>query len=114
VSSNEPSVPSFEEALTRLEAIVHDLEEGAIGLEEALARYEQGVRLLKQCSSLLEKAERKIELLTGIDSSGSPLTSPLDDESQTLEQKSQARGRRRSASTSPQMDKCINVEVDAP
>jgi exodeoxyribonuclease VII small subunit len=34
----EEKVPSFEEALDRLEAIVHELEEGQIGLEESLAR----------------------------------------------------------------------------
>ena len=40
-----PEVPTFEEALERLESIVVDLEEGEIGLAEGLARYEQGVKL---------------------------------------------------------------------
>ena len=64
--------PSFEEALAELDAIVHDLEEGQTGLAEALARYEQGVGLLKRCYGLLERAERRIELLTGIDAQGNP------------------------------------------
>lgn len=89
--------PSFEEALAQLEAIVHDLEEGSIGLAEALARYEQGVGLLKQCYGLLERAERKIELLTGLDSSGEPITAALDDQVQSLEEKGRNRGRRRGA-----------------
>jgi exodeoxyribonuclease VII small subunit len=38
---------SFEECLSRLEAIVQALEEGQIPLAEALARYEEGIKLLK-------------------------------------------------------------------
>ena len=51
--------PSFEESLDALEEIVHALEEGQIGLAEALTRYEQGVKLLRQCYELLAGAERK-------------------------------------------------------
>ncbi|MBX7072631.1 MAG: exodeoxyribonuclease VII small subunit [Pirellulales bacterium] len=88
---------SFEQSLARLESIVHDLEEGSLGLGEALARYEQGVGLLTQCYGLLERAERKIELLTGVDASGNPVTAAQDDREQSLEEKSQSRSRRRSA-----------------
>jgi exodeoxyribonuclease VII small subunit len=87
---------SFEQALTRLEAIVNDLEDGQIGLAEALARYEQGVKLLARCHKLLENAERKIELLTGIDAQGRPVAEPFDEESSaTLAEKAAARSRRR-------------------
>jgi exodeoxyribonuclease VII small subunit len=72
--------PSFEDALASLEQIVHDLEEGKLGLAESLTRYESGVRLLKQCFGLLESAERRIELLTGVDAAGNPITRPFDDE----------------------------------
>ncbi len=72
-------VPNFEEALERLEGIVHLLEEGDVGLDEALARYEEGVRLLRQSYNLLEKAERRIELLSGVDADGNPTTEPFDD-----------------------------------
>ncbi len=76
----EPSdLPNFEEALERLEGIVHLLEEGDVGLDEALARYEEGVRLLRQSYNLLEKAERRIELLSGVDDDGNPTTEPFDD-----------------------------------
>jgi exodeoxyribonuclease VII small subunit len=88
--------PTFEEALASLEAIVHDLEEGQIGLAEALARYEQGIKLLRQCFSLLEGAERRIELLSGVDAAGNPVTVPFDDESSlTREQKDEGATRRR-------------------
>ena len=89
--------PSFEEALAELDAIVHDLEEGQTGLAEALARYEQGVGLLKRCYGLLVRAERRIELLTGVDAQGNPLTEPFDDQAtMSLEEKAQSRSKRRS------------------
>jgi exodeoxyribonuclease VII small subunit len=72
--------PSFEEALKRLEEIVHLLEEGEIGLDEALARYEEGVKLLRQAYDLLGRAERRIELLSGVDAEGSPIAQPFDDQ----------------------------------
>ena len=69
---------SFEEALTSLEQIVQELEEGKLGLAESLSRYEQGVKLLKECHQLLERAERRIELLTGVDAAGNPVTAVFD------------------------------------
>ena len=98
--SDQPTAncPTFEEALENLEAIVHELEEGQIGLADALARYEQGVKLLRQCFSLLEGAERRIELLSGFDAAGNPLAVPFDDESSlTGDEKGEARSRRRTA-----------------
>ncbi len=58
---------SFEGALERLEAIVEDLESGELGLEESLAAFEEGVALSRRCSSQLEDAERRIEILVGDD-----------------------------------------------
>lgn len=69
----------FERAIERLEAIVRALEEGELGLEEALGRYEEGVKLLRHAHTLLERAERRVELLTGVDSEGQPQTEPFDD-----------------------------------
>jgi len=95
---NESEQPlSFEQALERLEEVVHQLEEGQIGLAESLAQYEQGVKLLKQCYQLLERAERKIELLGGVAAGGAAITEPFDDRALSLEEKVQARSQRRSA-----------------
>jgi exodeoxyribonuclease VII small subunit len=76
-SDSNPETPSFEAALASLESIVHDLEDGDLGLAEALARYEQGIKHLRHCYDLLEQAERKIELLTGIDAEGRAKTVPF-------------------------------------
>ncbi len=41
--------------------------------------YEEGVKLLRQSYDLLQRAERKIELLSGVDAEGNPVTQPFDD-----------------------------------
>ena len=69
---------SFEQALEELDQVVKDLESGDIGLDQSLARYEQGVLLLKKCRVILDEAERKIRLLTGIDAEGNPITEEFD------------------------------------
>jgi exodeoxyribonuclease VII small subunit len=69
---------SFEEALAKLEQCVQQLEDGQIGLEQALTCYEEGVGLLKQCYGLLKNAEERIQVLSGVDDNGQPVTRPLD------------------------------------
>jgi exodeoxyribonuclease VII small subunit len=91
---------SFEESLEQLEKIVADLESGKLGLSEALERYEQGVKHLKSCQQLLERAERKIELLSGVDADGNPITQPFEEaDDDSLEAKAAARGQRRTTVT---------------
>ena len=100
-SKMKGEAPSFEDALGQLEAIVHDLEEGQVGLEESLARYESGVKLLRHCYGLLSRAERRIELLSQVDEDGNPVTEPFDEEeSGTLSEKAALRSRRRTAKKS--------------
>jgi exodeoxyribonuclease VII small subunit len=72
---SEPTQESigFEDALAELEQVVHDLEDGQIGLEESLARYERGVGLIKACYAQLRDAEQRILLLTGTDEEGKPV-----------------------------------------
>ena len=107
------SSPSFEEALAELETIVHELEEGAIPLAQGLARYEAGIGLLKQCYQLLEHAQRRIELLNRVDSAGEAVSEPFADESLSLEQKAESRGRRRSRSAEPPPSEAEG-EIDGP
>jgi exodeoxyribonuclease VII small subunit len=74
--SNEPK--TFEGALVELEKIVRDLEDGETGLEQALARYEQGVGLLRRCYDQLRKVEQRILELTGKDEAGNPVLRPFE------------------------------------
>lgn len=69
---------SFEDSLSELQQIVEELEEGRLGLEESMQRFEQGIALLRNCYRTLEAAEQKIEILTGTDDAGNPLTKPFD------------------------------------
>lgn len=79
-SAAQPSVvqPSFEQSLEELEQTVRQLEEGQLGLAESLASYELGVERLRECYQLLERAERRIELLERVDTDGEPVTRPFD------------------------------------
>lgn len=56
--------PSFDERLERLESIVAALEEGGLGLEEAIERYQEGIELLKGCHGALEGYRKRVEELT--------------------------------------------------
>ena len=53
----------FEDALKKLERIVDDLEGGSLSLDEALEKYEEGIRLSKLCAKRLEVAKKKVEIL---------------------------------------------------
>ena len=92
---------TFEQALAAVETIVRELEEGQLGLDDSLARYERGAKLLRRCHEQLQQAERRIELLAGIDAEGNPVTTPLDDTALSLEEKARQRGKRRSADGPP-------------
>lgn len=56
--------PKFEEALVRLEQIVHALESGNLSLDDSLRVFEEGTGLLRLCTRRLEETERRIEILT--------------------------------------------------
>ena len=53
--------PTFEEALSQLESITEQIEQGRIGLEDSIAKYEEGMKLVKYCRETLDKAEQRIE-----------------------------------------------------
>ena len=59
-----PEEESFDARLARLEAIVGELEGGELGLEGALARYRDGVGLLKACRAQLDGYRRQVEELS--------------------------------------------------
>lgn len=90
--------PTFEASLAKLEQIVLQLEQGDIGLADAMTHYEEGVKLLSACYKQLEKAEARIELLRGVDAEGNPVTEAFDDnEEDSLDEKASARSGRRTA-----------------
>lgn len=55
---------NFEKSLQELEGIVKSLESENLSLEEALSRFETGVKLSRQCHEYLKAAQRKVEILS--------------------------------------------------
>lgn len=55
---------SFEEAIKELTNIVGKIEQGQIPLQDSLEQYEKGMALIKQCRTILQKAEERIEKIT--------------------------------------------------
>jgi exodeoxyribonuclease VII small subunit len=68
---------SFEEALSELETIVRQLEQGDVELEESIKIYERGAALKAHCEARLKAAELKVEqIVQGQD--GTPQTEPVN------------------------------------
>ena len=53
----------FEEAIKKLEDIAKELESGELGLDESVAKFEEGMNLSKTCTKMLNEAEKKINIL---------------------------------------------------
>ncbi|MPZ23164.1 MAG: exodeoxyribonuclease VII small subunit [Dehalococcoidia bacterium] len=60
--STEKAEP-FEKSFKELEDVVGRLESGGLGLDEAIALYEQGMKLAKECQDSLDRAELRITRL---------------------------------------------------
>ncbi len=54
---------SFEDAMKQLEKIAEDLEKGNLNLDESVDKFEEGTKLAKHCSEILESAEKRITIL---------------------------------------------------
>ncbi len=70
--------PRFEQALAELDSILRELEDGTTTLEDALARYERGVTLLRQCYGQLREAEQRVKVLAGLTEDGGTDLKPFD------------------------------------
>ncbi len=76
---NEPveiTTLGFEPALEELESLVKEMEEGAMGLDQMVAAFERGQKLVQHCTKRLNEVERRIDqLVRGAD--GNATTKPL-------------------------------------
>lgn len=68
---------SFEKKLSRLEEVVMKMEKGELGLDESLKLFEEGVKLSRECQSLLGEAEAKVQQLMGTNPDGTPILKDL-------------------------------------
>ncbi len=69
----------FEGSMARLEEIVSQLERGDAPLEQAMALFEEGAGLLRECTKQLNQAEQKVALLTAGED-GQPVEQPFQGE----------------------------------
>lgn len=54
---------NFEETIKKLEVIANELEKGDLNLDESVSKFEEGMKLSKTCSEILENAEKRISIL---------------------------------------------------
>jgi exodeoxyribonuclease VII small subunit len=54
---------TFEKSLEELENIANELEKGSLSLEKSIEIFEKGIKLSKECSEKLDKAEKRINIL---------------------------------------------------
>lgn len=69
----------FEGSMVRLEEIVSLLERGDAPLEQAMTLFEEGAKLLRECTRQLDQAEQKVTLLTAGED-GQPVEEPFQGE----------------------------------
>ncbi len=60
---NNMSEANFEETIKKLEVIANQLEKGDLNLDESVSKFEEGMKLSKTCSEILENAEKRISIL---------------------------------------------------
>ena len=54
---------SFEEQIQELETIINELENGKLNLDDSVVKFEEGMKISKECNKMLENAEKKIAIL---------------------------------------------------
>jgi len=54
---------NLEKSLASLEAIVEELESGDLPLDKAMKKFEDGIKLTRNCQGALKEAEQKVEIL---------------------------------------------------
>lgn len=67
----------FEKAMAQLEEIVRELESGDLTLESAMKKFEEGMKLSKYCSRILDETEKKIRVLMS-DEEGNVIEEPFE------------------------------------
>ena len=85
----------FEKAIEKLEKIVEELENGNLSLDDALNKYEEGIKLSKFCSKKLDEADKRVEILMKT-SNGHFETEPFsitDEETAQKKERKKSRGK---------------------
>ncbi len=54
---------NLEKSLQDLEALIDELESGELPLEQAMQKFEEGIKLTRSCQAALKDAEQRVEIL---------------------------------------------------
>ena len=63
-----PKKITIEESFASLDAITEELQNGDLTLEESFQKYEEGMKLIKNCNTAIDKVEKKLEVINGEES----------------------------------------------
>ena len=81
MNAKAPENNGFEKSLERLEEIVDRMESGELSLDDMINHFEEGSKLVKQCSTRLTEVEKKIEKLVSLQDAET--SESFDDDAQT-------------------------------
>ena len=70
---------NLEKSIADLETLVDELESGDLPLEKAMKKFEEGIKLTRQCQAALKEAEQKVEILVQ-SAGGEEALEPFDPE----------------------------------
>jgi exodeoxyribonuclease VII small subunit len=79
MAKKEFGLAQLEKTLEDLEQLVERLEEGDLPLDQALKEFERGIRLTRQCQTVLKDAEQKVEILLKDADESVPFEADTDD-----------------------------------
>jgi exodeoxyribonuclease VII small subunit len=79
MTKKEIGLGRLEKSLQELEALVEHLESGELPLEKALAEFERGMKITKECQAVLKDAEQKIQILLKQDAAPEPFEAGDED-----------------------------------
>ena len=61
--SKKEESKTFEELMENLEDIVQELEKGDLNLDDSVTKFEEGMKISKECNKILESSEKRISIL---------------------------------------------------
>lgn len=61
--TRKTKLPDLESALSEINTLIEQMEQGELSLEQSLERFERGIILIKHCQKVLQDAEQKVQIL---------------------------------------------------
>jgi exodeoxyribonuclease VII small subunit len=74
--TDEVAAMSFEQALDELNKVVLRIEDGRVPLQDSIDQYERGMALIRHCRTILQAAEKRIELISAEKKDSAPDAKP--------------------------------------